>query len=160
MPVEELIEQLPAGGRAALAGLLRHQEAHAHERRLHPRALGATSSSAAARPWVDPVAGEWAPGAWLDPDTGAPVVRRAAVAARALRRRGLRRDGAGGAGAGGTVLGEVPALVDFLFLADPPIDEDSWQKAIAARRGGARDPGGGARPPTRRASGTRTRCTR
>jgi len=28
------------------------------------------------------------------------------------------------------VLGEVPAMVDFLFLEDPPIDPDSWQKAI------------------------------
>jgi glutamyl-tRNA synthetase len=30
-----------------------------------------------------------------------------------------------------SVLGEVPAMVDFLFLEDPPIDPDSWQKAIA-----------------------------
>ena len=30
-----------------------------------------------------------------------------------------------------TVLGEVPELVDFLFLADAPDDPDSWQKAIA-----------------------------
>ena len=29
------------------------------------------------------------------------------------------------------MLGEVPAMVDFLFLEDPPIDPDSWQKAIA-----------------------------
>ena len=29
------------------------------------------------------------------------------------------------------VLGEVPELVDFLFLEDPPEDEDAWQKAIA-----------------------------
>ena len=28
------------------------------------------------------------------------------------------------------MLGEVPAMVDFLFLEDPPIDPDSWQKAI------------------------------
>ena len=27
-------------------------------------------------------------------------------------------------------LSEVPAMVDFLFLEDPPIDPDSWQKAI------------------------------
>ena len=30
-----------------------------------------------------------------------------------------------------TVLGEVPELVDFLFLEDAPDDPDSWQKAIA-----------------------------
>jgi glutamyl-tRNA synthetase len=29
------------------------------------------------------------------------------------------------------VLGDVPALVDFLFLEDPPIDERSWAKAVA-----------------------------
>jgi glutamyl-tRNA synthetase len=29
------------------------------------------------------------------------------------------------------VLGEVPAMVDFLFLDDPAIDEDSWAKAVA-----------------------------
>ena len=29
-----------------------------------------------------------------------------------------------------SMLGEVPAMVDFLFLEDPPIDPDSWQKAI------------------------------
>ena len=29
------------------------------------------------------------------------------------------------------VLGEVPAMVDFLFLDEPDIDEDSWAKAIA-----------------------------
>ncbi len=29
-----------------------------------------------------------------------------------------------------STLGEVPPLVDFLFLEDPPIDPDSWQKAI------------------------------
>ena len=27
-------------------------------------------------------------------------------------------------------LSEVPALVDFLFLEDPPIDQKSWDKAI------------------------------
>jgi glutamyl-tRNA synthetase len=29
-----------------------------------------------------------------------------------------------------SMLSEVPALVDFLFLAEPPTDEDSWNKAI------------------------------
>ena len=29
------------------------------------------------------------------------------------------------------VLGEVPAMVDFLFLDEPDIDEDSWAKAVA-----------------------------
>ncbi len=30
-----------------------------------------------------------------------------------------------------TVLGEVPELVDFLFLEDAPDDPNSWQKAVA-----------------------------
>jgi glutamyl-tRNA synthetase len=29
-----------------------------------------------------------------------------------------------------TTLSEVPAMVDFLFVPDPSIDEDSWEKAI------------------------------
>jgi glutamyl-tRNA synthetase len=29
-----------------------------------------------------------------------------------------------------SVLGEVPAMVDFIFLEDPPIDPDSWNKAV------------------------------
>jgi glutamyl-tRNA synthetase len=33
-------------------------------------------------------------------------------------------------------LAEVPAMVDFLFLADPVVDEGSWEKAIR-RDGGA-----------------------
>ena len=36
-----------------------------------------------------------------------------------------------------TVLGEVPELVDFLFLEDAPDDPDSWQKAIAGDEGAA-----------------------
>jgi glutamyl-tRNA synthetase len=85
----------------------------------------------AARPWVDPVAGEWAPGSWTDPDTGAPVVaevpwppsrydevRFAEVASVAQERV--------------AVLSELPGLVDFLFLEDAPVDEASWQKAIAS----------------------------
>ncbi len=35
------------------------------------------------------------------------------------------------------MLGEVPELVDFLFLADAPDDPDSWQKAIAGDEGAA-----------------------
>ena len=97
---------------------------------VYIRALPVDEFIAAARPWVDPVPGEWAPGGWRDPDTGAPAVepppwaperfdaeKFAALAAVAQERV--------------AVLGEVPELVDFLFLADAPIDDDSWQKAIA-----------------------------
>ncbi len=36
------------------------------------------------------------------------------------------------------MLGEVPELVDFLFLEDAPDDPDSWQKAIAGDEGAPR----------------------
>jgi glutamyl-tRNA synthetase len=80
-------------------------------------------------PWVHPEAGAWAPGHWIDPDSGTaasegppwPVARFApdvfARVAPVVQERV-------------SMLGEVPAMVDFLFLEDPPIDPDSWQKAI------------------------------
>ncbi len=101
-----------------------------HINGVHIRALPVHEFVAAVRPWVDPAPGEWAPGGWRDPDTGAPAVDPppwpperfdpgtfAALAAVAQERV--------------SVLGEVPELVDFLFLEDAPVDEDSWQKAIA-----------------------------
>ena len=39
------------------------------------------------------------------------------------------------------VLGEVPAMVDFLFLDAPEIDPDAWAKALAGDDGGAGHPG-------------------
>jgi glutamyl-tRNA synthetase len=84
----------------------------------------------AVRPWVDPAPGAWAPGAWRDPDTGAPATAPptweagrfdAATFARlapAVQERV-------------TVLGEVPELVDFLFLDGAPDDPESWQKGVA-----------------------------
>ncbi len=33
------------------------------------------------------------------------------------------------------VLSDVPAMVDFLFLEDPPIDEEAWAKAVAGDDG-------------------------
>ena len=108
-----------------------------HMNGVYIRELSVEEFVAATRPWVDPVAGEWAPGGWIDPDTGAPVVAPppwaperfdpdvfAAVAAVTQERV--------------TVLSEVPELVDFLFLADAPDDPDSWQKAIASDEGAAR----------------------
>ena len=94
------------------------------------RALPVEEFVAAVRPWVDPLPGEWAPGGWRDPDTGAPAVEPPPW-------RPERFDAATFAALAAViqervaVLGEVPELVDFLFLADAPVDEDSWQKAIA-----------------------------
>ena len=92
---------------------------------------------AAARPWVDPVPGEWAPGGWRDPDTGAPVVSPPAWAPERFD-AGVFAALAAVTQERVTVLGEVPELVDFLFLADAPDDPDSWQKAIAGDEGAPR----------------------
>ena len=156
--VETLIERFRARGRAALAGLLRHQEALAHRRRVHPGAARWTSSS---RPPV--------PGSTRCRASGR---RGAGATPTRVRRPPSRRRGRPSASTPRSspqlaavtqervaVLGEVPELVDFLFLEDPPDDDD------AGRR---RSPATSWRPgswptrwrPTRRARGTRTRCTR
>jgi glutamyl-tRNA synthetase len=101
-----------------------------HINGVYIRALPVEEFVAAVQPWVDPRAGEWAPGGWRDPDTGAPAVepppwppeRFDAGTFAALAEVAQQRV---------SVLGEVPELVDFLFLEDAPTDEDSWQKAIA-----------------------------
>jgi glutamyl-tRNA synthetase len=101
-----------------------------HINGVYIRALPVAEFTSTARPWVDPQPGTWAPGAWRDPDTGAPATSPppwpdgrfdpdvfAPLAAVTQERV--------------TVLGEVPELVDFLFLGDAPDDPDSWQKAVA-----------------------------
>ncbi len=101
-----------------------------HINGVYIRALTVDGFTAAARPWVDPVPGEWAPGGWRDPDTGAPVTtpppwppeRFDAEAFAALAAVTQER---------AAVLGDVPELVDFLFLEDAPDDPESWQKAVA-----------------------------
>jgi glutamyl-tRNA synthetase len=101
-----------------------------HFNGVYIRMLSVTEFIETARPWVDPVAGEWAPGSWIDPDTGAPVVAPRPWPA-------ARYDAATFAALADVIrervamLSEVPALVDFLFLEDAPIDDASWQKAIA-----------------------------
>jgi glutamyl-tRNA synthetase len=92
--------------------------------------LAAHEFVAAARPWVDPVPGQWAPGGWRDPDTGAPAVQPPPWAPeqfdpdRFARLAAVTQERV-------TVLGEVPGFVDFLFLDDAPVDDASWQKAVA-----------------------------
>jgi glutamyl-tRNA synthetase len=106
----------------------------AHFNGVYIRALPVDDFVAATRPWVDPAPGAWAPGGWRDPDTGAPATepppwepgrfdlaqfgRLAAVTQERV-----------------SVLGEVPSFVDFLFLDDAPMDEDSWRKAVAGDEG-------------------------
>jgi glutamyl-tRNA synthetase len=101
-----------------------------HMNGVYIRALPLDRFVVAARPWVDPVPGEWAPGSWRDPDTGAPAVapeawspgRFDAATFEAVAPAAQERV---------VVLGELPELVDFLFLEDRPDDEESWQKAVA-----------------------------
>jgi glutamyl-tRNA synthetase len=101
---------------------------------VYLRALPVDAFVAAARPWVDPVPGEWSPESWTDPDTGAPVVSPPAWAPERFdvdvfsALAGVTQERV-------TVLGEVPELVDFLFLEDAPDDPDSFQKAIAGDDG-------------------------
>ena len=102
-----------------------------HVNGVYIRALSLPDFVSAARPWVDPVPGEWAPGGWRDPDTGAPATEpppwpperfdagRFSALAEVTRERV-------------TVLGEVPGLVDFVFLHDTPDDPESWTKAVAS----------------------------
>jgi glutamyl-tRNA synthetase len=101
-----------------------------HMNGVYIRELPTQTFIDAVGPWVDPTPGAWSPGAWLDPDTGTPASAppswdpgrfdRATFArlAPVIQERV-------------TVLGEVPELVDFLFLDAAPDDPDSWQKAIA-----------------------------
>jgi len=101
---------------------------------VYLRALPVDGFVAAARPWVHPVPGEWSPGSWTDPDTGAPVVSPPAWAPERFD-EGVFGELAEVTQERVTVLGEVPELVDFLFLEDPPDDPDSFQKAIAGDEG-------------------------
>ena len=108
-----------------------------HMNGVYIRELSVDEFVAACRPWVDPVPGEWAPGGWLDPDTGTPIVLPPAWAPG-------RFDAAVFAAVAEvtqervTVLDEVPELVDFLFLEDAPDDPGSFQKAIADDEGAPR----------------------
>ncbi|MHB8219986.1 MAG: glutamate--tRNA ligase [Acidimicrobiales bacterium] len=104
----------------------------------------------ACRPWVSPVPGEWVPAGSGDAGSGDAGSGDA----------GSGDAGSGDAGSGGippwpteqfdpavfeavaplvqervATLGEVPKMVDFLFLADPVIDEAGWDKAIARDTG-------------------------
>ena len=101
-----------------------------HVNGVYIRALSLPDFVSAARPWVDPVPGEWAPGGWRDPDTGArqPIRRpgrpSASTQEKYLALAEVTRERV-------TVLGEVPGLVDFVFLSDTPDDPESWTKAVA-----------------------------
>jgi glutamyl-tRNA synthetase len=97
---------------------------------VYIRALPVHEFIAAVRPWVDPVPGEWTPGGWRDSDTGAPATEPPPWSPERFDAEKFARLAAV-AQERAAVLGEVPELVDFLFLEDAPVDDDGWQKAIA-----------------------------
>jgi glutamyl-tRNA synthetase len=105
-----------------------------HMNGVYIRAMSPAEFIEAARPWVDPEPGQWAPGSWLDPDTDKPIVDGVpwlperfdsdvfSTLAPLIQERV-------------TVLAEVVELVDFLFLPEAPIDEESWQKGVVKDEG-------------------------
>jgi glutamyl-tRNA synthetase len=102
-----------------------------HMNGVYIRELPIGDFIAACQPWVVPQPGEWAPGAWHDPDGESAEVPGplwpaerfdAGVFARAAPFVQERV----------AVLSEVPAMVEFFFLEDPTIDAVSWQKAIGS----------------------------
>ena len=74
------------------------------------RALPVDAFVAACRPWLEGDGVPWPDGAFDE----AVFVRLAPLVQERV-----------------AVLGEVPAMVDFLFLDEPPIDPDDWAKVIA-----------------------------
>ena len=87
------------------------------------RALPAGEFVEACRPWVSPSPGGWAPStdgpSW---DPGRFDEREFAAVAPLVQERVA-------------TLGEVPGMVDFLFLPEPAIDEASWVKVVAGDPG-------------------------
>jgi glutamyl-tRNA synthetase len=100
-----------------------------HINGVYIRALTHDEFVAAAQPWLDPQLGQWSPGSWIDPDTDAPIVSgppwdaERFDAARFEQLASVVQERV-------EVLGDVPDLVDFLFLPEAPFDEESWQKAV------------------------------
>ena len=140
VPLETLIEKLPPGGRAAIARLLRCAEADAHERRLHP---GAPTSEfvEASRPWVHPVPGQWAPADGTIPTAEPPSPRPPWPAERFDPERFARM--APVVQERVATLSEVPAMVDFVFLEDPPSTRTAGRRPSVATTRWRSDPAGG-----------------
>jgi glutamyl-tRNA synthetase len=87
------------------------------------RELVADEFVARVRPWVDPgplrAAGEWVPASASPP----PWPPDRFDARRFVRLAPLVQERV-------ATLGEAPGLVDFVFLADPVLDDASWDRAI------------------------------
>jgi glutamyl-tRNA synthetase len=76
-------------------------------------------------PWVDPEHAPWSP---ADVTTPWPAERFDAERYRAIAPVVQERV---------ALLSEVPSMVAFLFLEDPPIDEEAWAKSITGDRDAA-----------------------
>ncbi|MGH8981401.1 MAG: glutamate--tRNA ligase, partial [Acidimicrobiales bacterium] len=100
----------------------------AHMNGEYVRELSTGDFVARVRPWVEPgaesAAGRWVPGS----ATSAPWPPERFDAETFLRLAPLVQERV-------AVLGEAPAMVDFVFLDAPEIDETSWDKAIGRDEG-------------------------
>lgn len=85
------------------------------------RALSTEAFIVACQPWVAPRVGEWRP---ADADPPWPTERFDPVIFEAIAPLVQERV---------ATLGEVPAMVDFLFLEEPAIDEGAFDKAIRSQ---------------------------
>jgi len=100
-----------------------------HMNGVYIRELLTTEFIELSLPWVHPQPEHWSPGQWHDPDSGIAFTEGPPWPAESFAPDVFARMAAVVQERVAT-LGEVPALVDFLFQKDPPIDPDSWQKAI------------------------------
>ena len=75
------------------------------------------------RPWVAPVPGEWAPASGSPPWPPERFRPEAFGELAPLVQERVAR------------LDEVPHMIDFVFLAQPVVDEGSWAKAVARDEG-------------------------
>jgi glutamyl-tRNA synthetase len=85
------------------------------------RALDLDAFIEACRPWIAPREGEWSPTGQAPPW---PKERFEEARFRAIAPLVQERV---------ATLGEVPAMVDFLFLGDAPIDPAAFEKAISSQ---------------------------
>ena len=102
-----------------------------HMSGVYIRALPVEQFVRAAAPWVAPDPAQWVPGKWHDPDEATsdewrPPWRPERFDAAAFAHMApLVQERV-------TTLSEVPAYVDFLFLDEPPLEEESWSKVFGA----------------------------
>jgi glutamyl-tRNA synthetase len=101
-----------------------------HMNGVYIRELSGEDFIALSRPWVHPEPGEWTAGHWRDPDTGAAITEGPLWPAERFDPDVFARMAAVVQERVST-LSEIPAMVDFLFLEDPLIDPDSWERSVA-----------------------------